>query len=337
MCFLCFSVRAQSGETVVARVDGNNITQREVDDSVGSQIYALEQQLFTLRNTALNNLVSRKVLEIEAARQNISIEQLKSKWMAGDVKVDASEVEDLFQKNRSAFRLLNPDEAKEKLRIDLEGQVRLKRYREALNAVRQNTRIEILLDEPRLRLMRGNNVAASKGRSDARVVITEFSDFQCPYCKQVQATLKEVLKQHSDDVRLEFKHLPLEGHPFALTAARSAFCAGKQGVFWEFHDELFNSSSISQQTIAAIAAKLRLQQKEFDVCLTSPESQAAVTRDLQEARRLGLDGTPSFIINGKPFLGAASLEEFNEAIARELNRLTTQNLNLSKVKEFDHE
>ena len=175
------------------------------------------------------------------------------------------------------------------------------------------------------------------GPANARVTLVEFSDFQCPYCRQVQSTLKEVLKQHPEDVRLEFKHLPLEGHPFALSAARSAFCGGKQGAFWKFHDELFTSPSLSTQLIAGIALKLGLNQKEFDECVSSQESQSAISRDLQEARRLGLDGTPSFIINGKPLLGAASLEEFNEAIARELTPLTTVDLNLSKVKGSDHE
>src|SRR6185369_5174566 len=144
VAFICSPVKAQKVGTVVAKVGETVITQRELDDSVGSQIYALEQQLFTLRKTALNNLISRKVLESEAARQRLSIDQLKSKWMAGEVKVDPAEVEDLFQRNRSAFGLFNPDEAKEKLRIDLEGQVRLKRYREALNVARDKTRIEVL-------------------------------------------------------------------------------------------------------------------------------------------------------------------------------------------------
>jgi protein-disulfide isomerase len=331
--FFCSTIRAQNSETLAARVGSDTITRRELDESLGSQLYTLEQQLFAIKKAALNNLISRKLLESEAARQKVSVAELKTKWMAGEVKVDPAQVEELFQKNRSAFGLISADEIREKLRLDLESQVRLKRYRDALNALREKNNIQVLLDEPRLSLLNSSDVTPSKGPADAKIVITEFSDFQCPYCKQVQITLKEVLKQHADEVRLEFKHLPLEGHPFAFVAAQSAFCGGKQGAFWKFHDALFDSSSLTQQTFATISHSLGLNQTDFEACLTSQESQAAIMSDLQEARRLGLDGTPSFIINGKPLLGAATVEDFNEAIARELNKLTTNDLNLSKVKE----
>jgi protein-disulfide isomerase len=67
----------------------------------------------------------------------------------------------------------------------------------------------------------------------------EFSDFECPFCNQVQGTLKQIMESYSRDVRLVFKHLPLEGHRNSLPAARAAFCAGEQDRFWQFHDALF--------------------------------------------------------------------------------------------------
>ncbi|HEY6803462.1 MAG TPA: thioredoxin domain-containing protein [Pyrinomonadaceae bacterium] len=306
-------------QTTVAIVGDEPVTQQQVDDSIGNQIYALERQLFALRNTALDNLISRKLLEREAARQKLSIEDLKNRWMGGEIKVEAAQIEDLFQKNQAAFGLMNPDEVREKLRLDLEAQVRLKRFREALSALRQKTLVNVLLAEPRVGPLHPSYAFAAKGRTNATVVITEFSDFQCPYCRAVQATLNQVLKEHPDDVRLEFKHLPLEDHPFAFAAARSAFCAGKQGAFWKFHDALFDSTALSQQRIETIPRELGLDVQDFQACMSSPDSQTAINADLQEARRLGLEGTPSFIINGRPLLGSATVEAFNDAIARELN------------------
>jgi predicted DsbA family dithiol-disulfide isomerase len=316
---LSLTVKAQSPKTIVARVSGQVITQEEVDDTVISQIFALQQQLFALRKTALNNLITKKLLEDEASRQKLSLEQLKSKWMSGPVTVDPAQVNELYLKNLSAFGLMSPDEAKEKLRLDLEGQVRLKRYRDELDALRRQTRIEVILEEPRLRLSRLTVRGSSKGPVDAKVVITEFSDFQCPYCRQVQSTLTRVLQQYPADVRLEFKYLPLEIHPLAFTAARAAYCAGKQGSFWRFHDALFESEELSLQKVQSISHNLNLNLQEFETCLQSAESQTAITADLQEAQRLGIDGTPSFIINGKLLRGVASFEEFNNAIVHELN------------------
>jgi protein-disulfide isomerase len=323
------TLKAQGRETVVAKIGGQEITQSEVDETVSSQIYALEQQLFNLRNTALNNLIARKIIEREAAKEKLAVNQLKSKWMAGEVTIDQAQVNDLYQKNQAAFGLMNPEEAKEKLRLDIEAQTRLKRFREELSALREKTTVEILLEEPRLRVTKSRDLTASKGPANAKVVITEFSDFQCRYCKEVQATLRKVLEEHSSDVRLDFRNLPLEGHPFALTAARSAYCGGKQGAFWKFHDALFEAEEPTSEKVLDIVRKLGLDVTAFKSCLESSETESAIGADLKEAHRLGLDGTPSFIINGKLLLGVASLDEFNNAILRELKKLTSQDLGAS--------
>jgi len=313
------SVKAQSPSTVVAKVGPQVITQAEVDDSVASQVYDLQQKLFAIRKAALNNLITKTILEQEAARQKLSVDQLKSSWMSGEVMVDPVQVDKLYIKNQSAFGLMSSDEAKEKLRLDLEGQARLKRYRDQLNALREKMPIEVLLDEPRVKLSRATNLAFSKGPANAKVVITEFSDFQCPYCKDVQANLISVLQQYRDEVRLEFKNLPLENHPLAFTAARAAYCGGKQGAFWQFHDALFGFAQLSLDKVQSIPHRLNLNAAEFENCLTSEDSQEAIVADMEEARRLGINGTPSFVINGKLLLGAASVEEFTNAVERELN------------------
>ena len=319
-----------SNETIVARVNNQNITLANVDETVTSQIYALQQQLFAIRKTALENLITKTLVESEATRQKLSIDRLKAKWMEGPVTVDSTKVTDLYQKNASAFGLMNPDEAKEKLRLDLEAQARLKKYRDTINALRQSTRIEILLDEPRMALTPAPKDIAFKGAANAKVFITEFSDFQCPFCKEVQTNLGRVLEKYAADVRLEFRNLPIETHPFANLAARAAYCGGQQGAFWPFHDELFRTNELSEQTIRAIAHNLKLNTQEFETCLSTQDTYAAIAADLKEARRLGINGTPSFIINGKLLLGAPTVEEFDRAIQQELSRSITSNLNVSK-------
>ena len=315
----CFSTtHGQSSQVIAAKVGEQTITQQEVDDSVSGQVHALQQQLFALRKAALNNLISKKLLEQEAARQRLSVDQLKDKWMSGRVVVDAGQVNDLYQKNLPAFGLISSDEAKEKLRLDLEAQTRLKRYRDELVSLRQKTRIDVLMEEPRLAVSRNLNPATALGPANAKVVITEFSDFQCPYCKEAQSTLRRVVKQYSSDVRLEFKNFPIETHPLALNAARAAYCAGTQGAFWAVHDALFAAKEPSKRTIREMVRELNLNAEQFDVCWSAKESLTAVTTDLDEGRRLGVEGTPTFIINGKLLRGAASFEEFSEAIEHEL-------------------
>jgi len=312
------AVKAQDPQTIVARLGEQIITQHEIDEIASGQIYSLQKELFALRTATLTNLITKKILEREANRQRLSIDELKNKWMAGPVVVDQTQVNELYLKNRSAFGQMSEDEAKEKLRLDLESQVRLKRYRDQIAALRQMSKIDLLLEEPRLSVSKNVDSAAVKGPANARVVITEFSDFQCPYCKEVQANVSRVMQVYADQVRLEFKSLPIESHRFAFTAAKAGYCAGKQNAFWQVHDALFAAADLSQSTIDEIVGDLKLKIEEFDECLSSTESQAAVIADLAEARRLGIEGTPTFVINGKLLRGAASFEEFSDVIEHEL-------------------
>jgi len=313
---------AQSADRdgVVARVNGSPITLREVDSPAAQKIFALQQQIFALRKSSLENLIVRRILETESTRRNVSIEVLKRTLLDGPVDVLPSQVEELYAENLPSFASMSADEAKEKLRLDLEAQARLKRYRAGLLELRRAFNVETFLEEPRLPMPVASG-AASIGNRNAEIVITEFSDFQCPFCKGVQPTIKEVLRAYGDKVRLEFKHLPLEQHPLAKTSAQAAFCSGKQGRFWEYHDALFGSDDLSREFFDAAANKAGLQLALFQQCLTSAESRLAVIADLQDAKRLGIDSTPTFLINGKLLRGAASLDQFKSTIDRELKAL----------------
>jgi len=310
-------VRGQSEDRVVATVNGTALRLPEVDAAATGKIFSLQQQIYALRKSALENLISRKVLEIEALRRNISVGQLKNHLLSGPVNVSPDQVEAVYLENLTAFGSMNADEAKEKIRLDLEAQARLKRYREELAKLRKTLKVELMLDEPRLP-MPAKTDFASTGPPNAEVVLTEFSDFQCPYCKAVQPTLKQLLREYEGRVRLDFKHLPLEQHPLAAASAQAAFCSGKQGHFWEYHDALFAIDAISKELLQSAALRSGLQLDAFQACLDSPESRSAVLADLREAKRLGIESTPTFLINGKLLRGAASLDQFKLIIDREL-------------------
>jgi protein-disulfide isomerase len=325
------TVQGQTNEPVVATVNGQTISARQIDDLIVSQILPLQQQIYAIRKTALENVILRTILEGEARRKGISVEELKKQFMAGPVEVTTSQVEQLYQENAAVFAMMSPDEAKEKLRLDLEGQARLKKYRAAISALRETFKIEILLAEPRLPPVNSFNAFASTGPPSARVVITEFSDFECPYCKQVQGTIKAIMKDYPNDVRLMFKQLPLGIHPSALVSAQAAFCAGEQGVFWQYHDALFDSPTLEIDTFEKLAQRVGADLAKFKLCLASDQSRTAVLNDIREAQRLGINSTPTFLINGKVVRGAISLAELKSIVERELNNthpVLTNNLNL---------
>lgn len=316
-------IYAQTENKVVASVNNQPITQSEVDNFATSQLFPLQQQIYALRKAALENLVTKTILKQEAEKRNISIEELRKQLTLGQINVTPSQVEQLYLENAATFASMSPDEAKERLRLDLESQARMKNYREAIAKLKANYRVEMRLEEPKLSLADNTNPAQTKGAKDAAVTIVEFSDFQCPYCRESQSVIKQITQNYGDKVRLVFKHLPLDIHPQAFPSAQAAYCAGEQDSFWQYKDALFTSDSLTPESLNKIAVNLNLKLPKFDACVASETSRAAVVKDLQEARRLGINGTPTFIINGKLYRGALKYDDLKAAIERELKPAQT--------------
>jgi protein-disulfide isomerase len=309
---------AQDDSQVLAVVDGKGITANEIDSSIVSQLLPLQQQIYALRKAALENLIIRAVLENEAKRQGVSVEELRKRLTAGSVEVSTSQVEQVYLEHAATFASMSPDEAKERLRLDLESQARMKNYRAALARLRQAASVEIRLEEPKLPQSVDDGTAPSLGLKESPVTIIEFSDFRCPYCREAQKTIKRIMQDYQGQVRLVFKHLPLGTHPQATASARAAFCAGRQGAFWQYHDALFGAEDLAPETLRTMASGLKLNLTEFGACLDSEAARAAVLADVREAKHLGVSGTPTFVVNGRLVRGAVSYDEFKATIEREL-------------------
>jgi protein-disulfide isomerase len=164
---------------------------------------------------------------------------------------------------------------------------------------------ELIGDSPRL------------GEGERPVTLIEFSDFQCPFCARAQATIGAFLRAHGAKVALVYKHLPLTDlHAEALNAALASWAAGRQGRFWEYHDRLFaEQSRLGEAFYVETAKALALDLQRFDADRRSPEARAAIERDVAVARRIGVDSTPWFLMNGVPIAGAEPLEKFEAALA----------------------
>ncbi len=313
-------IYAQTEEKPVAVVNGRTITMSEVDRSVTSQLIPLKRQIYAIRKTALENLILRTILEDEAKKRGVPVEELRKRLTAGKVEIPSSQVEKVYLENAAVFDAMSPDEARERIRLDQESHAHMQIYKEALLRLKGASKIELRLEEPRLPSFYDDGTAPTKGTANAIITITEFSDFQCPFCRNSQSSLNRVLQKYKKKIRLIFKHLPLsEIHPQAFASAQAAFCAGRQGLFWQYHDALFNSESLSPEIFAKLASSLGLNISEFSECINSEASRTGVLKDINEARQLGVNSTPTFIINGRLFHGSLSFEDFQTAIEHELN------------------
>lgn len=139
-----------------------------------------------------------------------------------------------------------------------------------------------------------------QGSADAKLIIVEFSDYQCPYCgRHARETLTQLRQSHIAAGKLGyvFKNLPIpELHPLAFKAAEAAECAGEQGRFWEMHDGIFgDQGALTRSALTAGAKKINLDLKRFQKCLDGGMTER-VWRDIADSKRFDLSGTPAFLI-----------------------------------------
>lgn len=312
---------ATGGSAVVAEVGGERITASELDRSLGTALDKLQQQVYDLRRDRLDALIAEKIARQEAARRGITVDQLLQTEVAPKVApVTQQDVDQFFEANKARIPADQPD-IKDQIRRYLQGQRTQQAQAAYLRDLRAKAAVTVSLPPPEV--TRHEVVTAdapARGPADAPVTIVEFTDFHCPFCRRVQPTLDELLKKYPTQVRLVFKDLPLDSlHPQARQAAEAARCAGDQGKFWPFHDQLFaRGPDATPAALKAIATETGLDVAAFEQCTASGKHREGVQRDVQEAQRLGAEGTPAFLINGRFLSGAQPLEAFVRVVDEEL-------------------
>ena len=172
--------------------------------------------------------------------------------------------------------------------------------------VRDNIVLEATLDDHVL------------GQEDAKVTIIEYSDFECPFCGTLNKdTISKIKEQYIDSgqVKIVFRHFPLEFHENAQKSAEASECAAEQGKFWEYHDVLFdNQDNLNIENLKEYASDLSLDTEKFNECLDSGKYESKVLSHISEGIQLGITGTPTSYINGQVLSGAQPFESFDEII-----------------------
>lgn len=169
------------------------------------------------------------------------------------------------------------------------------------------------------------------GEKDAPITIVGISDFQCPFCKRFSdSTMKSLRKDFikTGKVRFVMKDLPLPMHTMAEQAAQAAHCAGDQGKYWHMHDKLYeNMNKYQDGNLVAYAKDLKLDVKSFKDCISSDRHIASIKKDMADAEKAGLNGTPSFVIGkttndvikGEVIQGALPISVFEQYIQKYLD------------------
>jgi protein-disulfide isomerase len=311
---------------LLAEVNGQPISQEEIDKAIAGQLGKLQEQIYNLRRQRLEAVIRDRLLAQEGAKRGISMQKLLDAEVTSKVGlVTEEEIERFYQANKARFKA-DVDEAatRDQIRSQLQGQ-KITAQREAfLQSLRRDGKVAINLEPPPVvRIEVPINGAPVRGTANAPVTIVEFSDFHCPFCKRVLPTLKEVEAKYGDKVKLVFRDYPIDQlHPAARKAHEAARCAHEQGKFWAYHDVLFDKAPrASADDLKTYAREVGLDLVKFDRCVASAKHKEVVQKDLEEGARLGVSGTPAFFINGELLSGAQPLESFVRVVERELARL----------------
>ena len=317
---------AQSAETSkpkqpVATVDGQPIYDEDLAPSVEGQLQPLRNQEYEIKKKALDNLIEQKMLEAAAKKKGLTTEKLLDQEVNSKVP-DPSDAQ--LEGYYVGLKVTRPfADVKTQLR-DGYKQAKIRQAREDyLKALRADLKVVVLLSAPRVEV--AYDPARLRGNPKAPVMIVEFSDYQCPYCHQVEPTVKEVLTKYGDKVSLSYRDFPLTAiHSQAMIAAEASRCAEEQGKFWEYHDQLFTASKLEKDSLIEYARNLKLDDKQFESCLTSEKYKADIDKDAQEGKKAGVTGTPGFFINGVALSGSQGQDAFARVIDDELARKSNQ-------------
>lgn len=155
---------------------------------------------------------------------------------------------------------------------------------------------------------------------NALVTVTEYADLQCPACRSAHGSLVQpLIEKYGTQIRYDFRHFPLGGHRYAMQAAEAAECAADQGKFWEYVDNIYaNQPELSPETLTDWAEEFGLDMELFGRCVDSHIKRKAIQASYDEGRAKGVNGTPTFFVNGQQT--PATMQDLSAAIDNALSQ-----------------
>ena len=335
LLFIAHSALAQSTPKKAAVVNGETVTEQEVQVLAAGDLESLDQKRAQFELTferdrqaalqnALDRLIEQRVLDAEAKKRGIAVDALVKAEVDDKVPTPSDAAVDKFLQENKARINGSLAQLQNDIRNYLRQQDRGRVMSAFLARLKKEYKVTTYLEPARTVVATDGH--PSHGAANAPVTIVEFSDFECPYCGGLFPTLKEVEKNYKDQVRIIYRQFPLtQIHAHAQKAAEASLCANEQNQFWAMHDAMFgDQAGLSVDGLKQKAEKLSLDTAKFNTCLDSSKYAAAIRSDIAEGVKVGVSGTPAFFVNGRFFSGNQPYEEIQKVIDDELQRIAAK-------------
>jgi protein-disulfide isomerase len=311
-------------EGIAAKAGDIEVSNAELMDGIESEVFEHESKAFEVKFNKLRSVLLQKLVEKDPRKNGLSNDEFLSKYIAKDVKISDKEIDAFIKDQNIPAEHINP-QVREKIKNYLE----IERKKEAVDSwladQTKKSPVEVYIPKPRrptFPVEVGN--APFAGDKDAKVVIVEFSDFQCPFCAKGAELLKKIKDKYGKKVKVSFKQFPLPFHNHAEQAAVASLCANEQSsdLFWKMHDEMFanQETALDPEGLKKTGKKIGLKTEAFEKCLADNKYLAQVKADMEEGKKIGVKSTPTFFVNGQLVSGAQPMEVFAEIIEEELAR-----------------
>jgi len=306
---------AQQNSGALAVVNGDTLTTTDLQQQEGNRLLQAQYQYYQAARKALDDLIDQHLLEQEAHRLGITVDQLRKQEINSKVKDPSEDQLQVY------YEGMDSKEPYEKMRGKILDHIVELRKAKLTSAYIEGLRLkaDIMVElAPPVASVEVANAAVVEGPANAPVQLIEFADFQCPYCQKVNPDLNKLRQEYGSKLSIVYKDFPLPMHANAQKAAEAARCAGEQGKFWDYHNLLFSDRKLQPDDLKQEATTLKLDAAKFDECLDSGKEAASVDQDRNEAIKLGLSGTPSFFLNGHFFSGAVDYNLLHQMVEQQL-------------------
>lgn len=337
-CLLFFNyVTVFATEQKIAfEIDGNKTSMQDLQKAEKARFFKIEKEKYSLISSVAEEQYLEYFWKKEANRLKISSEEAKKRYLLSRLKVNNSEVQEILSKYRDHPKLKNlSNQEKKKIVHDQivlreEQQIIAKILSSALRSgslkviyprpVEPLIHMDISEDDPVRFGPKPSQINPLPGgckADDCLITLVEVSELECPYCAQaIPATLK-IMDKYAGKIRWVMKDFPLSFHKNAKPAAVAARCAGEQGKFWEIYELMFrNQRALSQNDITKYGKQIGLNEEKFAVCRQNPSKYLKIIeRNIRQASKAGVTGTPTFLINGQKFVGPRSFDEYDRIIS----------------------
>jgi protein-disulfide isomerase len=311
------------GNAIAVEVNGTKLAMSDLEKEHPAALFQAKNTYYEAEKKAIDAFVDEYLLNQQAKKEGLTLEQLLEKHVNNAIAKDPAE-----ETLRVYYEGVDTTESYQAVRGKIIEAIRSRRMTKAraayLQSLRSQANVAVRLGPPRAEISLKNTPV--RGQASAPVTFVEFADYECPYCQQIQPVLDRLQADFKGKLAFVYKDSPLPMHANAEKAAEASHCAEAQGKYWEYHDALYAKKELEVPALKLAARELKLDGNAFDKCLDSGEKSEGIKLSLNDAQALGIQGTPTFFINGRYFSGALSYEQLRAVVEEELGGSQAQQI-----------